>query len=761
MYTSIFHNFTQLQGHKEILEVLNEIKSGAYQKEVEAIRAAFHQGEKHLGDALKKQLPAFTASGTFNNGRKANLIDQYSQLLVIDIDKLTVEQLENAKNICILAPFTMAAFISPSGAGLKIIVQVDSGKEHHAAAFQQVAEYYELSLLFGIDQSGKDVSRLCFMSYDPDCYINANADVFHVDVTQAALPEPPKEKPQAVKSAAQNFSPVANDENNSLATFEQCIQFTNQKSTYSEGNRNNYIHLLACNCNRHGILEENAMTWILQNFDLDPNEIQATVHSVYSSNIAEFAKSANLATHKEDEQKSKEEESNMMDELLKTTPFIPDSVYQNLPSFLKECTDVFDDKRERDVFLISALSVVSGCLPNVSGLYFNSTVYPNLFSFVLAPPASGKGSMIFAKKLGDGIHKEYVEESKTKQQEYNIELREYKKRHQGSKSSTANPEEEEPKKPPFKVLYIPANSSTAKVYEHLDHNEGKGIICETEADALGIVFKSDWGSYYDMLRRAFHHETVSISRKTDNQFLEVLEPRIAIVLTGTPNQIMNIVKSAEDGLFSRFFFYTFSTDPIWKSPAPNPNKPNLSMFFAEKGVQLKDIYNYLETTSTEIELTEEQWQRFNDYFQMIIEESNDLISAESTSIVKRHGLMLFRLCLIFSALRKMEYGVDSKTITCEDIDFENAITIIKTVFQHSIIIYSNLPGVQNEFKITKRTRKEQFLQHLPEGEFRRKEALEIGQKLKISERTVDDLLNKKWMNIHVEKVDTGIYRKIT
>jgi hypothetical protein len=107
----------------------------------------------------------------------------------------------------------------------------------------------------------------------------------------------------------------------------------------------------------------------------------------------------------------------------------------------------------------------------------------------------------------------------------------------------------------------------------------------------------------------------------------------------------------------------------------------------------------------------------------------------------------------------MEDADDSNEIFCEDRDFENAMTIIKTVFQHSIIIYSNLPGVQNEFKITKRTRKEQFLLDLPET-FRRKEAVEIGGKLKISERTVDELITRKWLDIYVEKIDTGIYRKI-
>ena len=61
---------------------------------------------------------------------------------------------------------------------------------------------------------------------------------------------------------------------------------------------------------------------------------------------------------------------------------IPEEVYENLPGTLKESCEVFSG-RERDVYLTSALSVVSGGLSNIKGVYDNDIVYPNLYSFII------------------------------------------------------------------------------------------------------------------------------------------------------------------------------------------------------------------------------------------------------------------------------------------------------------------------------------------------------------------------------------------
>jgi len=109
------------------------------------------------------------------------------------------------------------------------------------------------------------------------------------------------------------------------------------------------------------------------NFDLEEREIKATVNSTYkkqSADFAKFAKFANLQTN-DTVQNNLQNKTIVLEEedYLKSTPIIPQSVYDNLPSILFDSCQVFTEPRARDTFLTGALAILSGCLPNVSGLY--------------------------------------------------------------------------------------------------------------------------------------------------------------------------------------------------------------------------------------------------------------------------------------------------------------------------------------------------------------------------------------------------------
>lgn len=65
------------------------------------------------------------------------------------------------------------------------------------------------------------------------------------------------------------------------ALFEHIIRFTNKKQSYNEGNRNNYIHLLAHNCNRRGLSQEQTIYYGCSRFDLSSQEIEQTIKSAY------------------------------------------------------------------------------------------------------------------------------------------------------------------------------------------------------------------------------------------------------------------------------------------------------------------------------------------------------------------------------------------------------------------------------------------------------------------------------------------------
>jgi hypothetical protein len=515
---------------------------------------------------------------------------------------------------------------------------------------------------------------------------------------------------------------------------------------------------LARNANRLGIEKEEVLQHCLSSFDLETREVKAAVESAFNNNQVEFAKFANVATVA----KEKVEEFKEFDwskDLLFNTPKIPLSVHESLPKILKEGFAAFDIHREKDVFLTSALVILSGCLPGVQGLYGQRTVYPNLFCFILAPPASGKGSMQSSKELADVYHNKVLDESKELKVLYERELRDYKRKTSIlNAKSNAQTDIDPPVEPPFKVVYIPANTSTAKLYLHLQHNDEQGIICETEADTLGAVFKNEWGSYSDLLRKGFHHEKVSLSRKSNSEFVDINHPRISVALTGTPNQIFNIIPNAEDGLFSRFIFYAFRSDSNWVSPAPDPFRVNLTDHFKELGERVYQMVLFLENNPTHVHLTSNQWSRLNREFKDYLKDITEFAGEEATSVIKRMGLILYRICMIFTAIRKFENGECAQEIYCSDDDFENAIQLVDIYIQHSILMFTNLPNQSAQHSVQNPPKKQKFYDALPLN-FQRKEAVEIGAKYGIKTRSVDYCL-EKWEGKLIQKLDVGVYVKV-
>jgi hypothetical protein len=95
---------------------------------------------------------------------------------------------------------------------------------------------------------------------------------------------------------------------------------------------------------------------------------------------------------------------------------------------------------------------MSGCLPSVQGVYHQERVYPHLFSFIIAPAASGKGVLKNAKRLGDKIHERMVENSKQAREQFENEMVDYKA--QLSKRKKDDPIPEKPQEPAFKLLFI-------------------------------------------------------------------------------------------------------------------------------------------------------------------------------------------------------------------------------------------------------------------------------------------------------------------
>jgi hypothetical protein len=745
LMVSVYKNFGTKLEDRDLVEIFEEIKSEKYLSDINSIRYALHKGDEKTADKIKSGLRGFTMSGTYGASRtKINLIS-YSQIIGLDFDhihRLELGALVSMINEC---DYTFASFISPSGEGIKVFIKINSNAAQHTTAYNQVATYYKNLSGYDFDPKCKDISRLCFVSSDSETHLNENATIFEIQEEEQQLPT--HQRPEGTTWQSTD------------TLLDNCLKFTEQKDQYTNGNRNNFIHLLASNANRFGINEADTLEYCVTNFDLKEHEIKNAVNSAYknqSADFAKFAKFAELQTNKiipiatANKKNSIEEE-----DYLKNTPTIPQSVYYNLPPILFESCQVFTEKRSKDTFLTGALAILSGCLPNVTGLYSGDVVYPSLFSFILAPAASGKGALKFAKALADKYHSTILEESKEARKIYDEKLAAHKMLKNKNKLEG---DQEIPQEPKFKVVYIPANTSNAKIMQHLDWNEGKGIICETEADTLGQTFKNDWGSYSDMLRKSFHHEKISVSRKTDAEFVEVNEPQLSVALSGTPKQVFNIIASAEDGLFSRFIFYVFKTDAVWLDPSPKGNPVNLTEYFKTQSNQVFKMVEFFERNEMILLLTEEQWDKFNPIFSAYLVQISTFVSEDAQSVVKRLGIILFRLCMIFTAIRKFDTKDYNKEVYCSDIDFETALTLIKTYLQHSIIMFENLPKQEEGGVFKSGQNKKLFFDALPQL-FTRGEAIELAKNFNMAERTTGAFL-KSCLGKYLQQPAYGGYEKI-
>ena len=741
MKASIFQNYTSWVEDKSLIIITKSIKEGKYKQQIKEIRKLLADGNTAAADQLKKQLPAFTPSGTFKNGRKATLLEEYSNHIILDIDKITTQEATSIIQKVSKFPFTFAAFISPSGNGVKILVSVDNKEENHKIAFAQVAAYFENQLQIKIDPSGKDVCRLCFMSYDPDCYRNINSTAFHIEQPsiKPIIAELPAEKTEATIV-------LPEDEWNTSMSWS--VELTQRKNTYTGGNRNNFIHHLACNCNRLGIPQNFTESFIGKNYDLDTKEQKQTIESAYRNNLHENAKFAKSA-------KSEDNTPPTKDELLMKMPYLPESIYDKLPAILKEGCSVLKDRREKDIFITGALSVISGCMRNVMGLYRGKEHYSNLFIFVIAPAASGKGALTFSKQLGDKYHNKLVDESKSKRKVYEMEMAEYRRVVQKSKDNVSNIEL--PDEPAFKVLYIPANNSSARIIQHLKEGDEQGIFCETEADTMGNVLKQDWGSYSDLLRKAFHHEPVSYSRKTNKEWIELKMPRLSVALAGTPGQVEGLIKSAEDGLFSRFIFYVFKSESIWIKAGPTMNGLNLSKYYEDLSYRVSNFVEFLDTQNqTLFYLTPNQWDRLNDYGEDCLNTLSTFISEDLSSTSKRLGLILFRLCMILTALRYFDNGEAAVAFTCSDEDFEIALQMVKVYQEHAVFMFKELP---KNGSVTDKAMKS-FYDALPDI-FRRKEAVQLADdRFGIKSRSADSYLSKLVSSHWLDQARIGNFVKV-
>ena len=266
---TIFQNIrdTDTPFFRDVFLILDRIKDGAGATKdlVKKIRLEKNKTERN---EMKKRLPAICFSGTFNKRSDASLI-QHSGLICLDFDGYAKQKelLQDKENLS-RNKYVFSVFISPSGNGLKVLVKIPSDPINHTNYFNSLEKHFNSTYF---DKTSKNVSRVCYESYDPLIHINPNSSVWD-KIEENQYTEVSKVKDVAT-------IPIT-DENKIV---EILVKWWSTKYPMSEGQRNQNAFVLAMAFNDFGV-NKSLASYILNQFANDGftlREIGLTIDSAY------------------------------------------------------------------------------------------------------------------------------------------------------------------------------------------------------------------------------------------------------------------------------------------------------------------------------------------------------------------------------------------------------------------------------------------------------------------------------------------------
>ncbi len=414
-------------------------------------------------------------------------------------------------------------------------------------------------------------------------------------------------------------------------------------------------------------------------------------------------------------------------------PLFPKEVYEHLPPFLDRVVKSAISPSDRDILLTGSLSVLSATLSKVCGVYDERIVYPNLYLFVSADAGMGKGALTLCRELVSPI---------------NAEL------HAISKQLMAECENSNERKIPMRTLIIPANSSASAFINTLSDNDGVGLMFETEGDTLTQTLKSDYGNYSDTLRKAFHHEPVSLCRRKDREFIELDCPKLSVVLAGTPGQVRSLIQDSENGLLSRFMFFNVKFEKNIRNVfAVTDIQKSKTEVFRQLGEQYKELSGKIEREASayEIGIPPLMHGHFMEHYNRLNNECCEAIGNRMQGVVRRNGLIAFRIMMILSVIRHMTDSYYhpmpeglSLRLECSDEDYHTALIITETLLHHSAYMFRQFEKPASSVLANGRNDRRDLLYSMLPGSFTKQEYLSLVRQLGFSESTCN-----KWIDRYI------------
>lgn len=715
-YFSVFDEHAVDMTLEEFVKLLRGERWKVQVEEYQRLKAS---GRETEAKKLKRKLAALVIAGRCDGSHAETNLKQWSGDAMLDVDKCNgrvSEFLQVLKD----TPWVKAAWRSVSYDGLKLVVRVEAESvDEYRMAYALVAWHVAQLLAFPCDMSCKNPTRPCFASYDPEAFFRPDTEVFpwrrfvteHPDRVGEILAELKVKTP-----ASASKPPVA--ASGMLHTFFN--EFLEQ-NPFVDGKKNEFLLKLGRIARYKGVGEEELARLKtlaverLAGMGCAAGDIPPRIDSGYryadmnkgSGTPASRAHKAQGSPMRYSEPNEGEEEAELekleADKLRREVPCLPDELFDRLPDFLKRGLTHVRNKRERDILLLSMITNISGCLPGVRMNYGGMVYSADLYLVALAGSGRGKGVMQLAAILPAAIQEYYDELNRKDEREYRQKLLKWNLEERLAAQEKRVPDLDQcPEMPVERILKVAPNISKSQLILALEAGGAVGLVMNaSELDMISSAMHQEYGKHDDVMRAASQHEEVSSYFKTDHRLVVVSDPHLALCASGTPAQLHKFISSLENGMYSRVAFYVGQAH--WEYKSANPGKARLDMraYFKGMGEELLRMFIFLSGSPTEVVFTEEQWkehtERFRTYLREVVAEDDDSPGA----IVLRHGLMMSRIAMVLTALRKCEPQWNTSEWECSDEDFHTAMQIVDVLLEHSLLLSTSMDDTAGRIRPVK------------------------------------------------------------
>lgn len=715
-YFSVFDEHAVDMTLEEFVKLLRGKRWKVQVEEYQRLKAS---GRETEAKKLKRKLAALVIAGRCDGSHAETNLKQWSGDAMLDVDKCNgrvSEFLQVLKD----TPWVKAAWRSVSYDGLKLVVRVEAESvDEYRLAYALVAWHVAQLLAFPCDMSCKNPTRPCFASYDPEAFFRPDTEVFpwrrfvteHPDRVGEILAELKVKTP-----AGASGPPVA--ASGMLHTFFN--EFLEQ-NPFVDGKKNEFLLKLGRIARYKGVGEEELARLKtlaverLAGMGCAAGDIPPRIDSGYRyADMNKGPETPVFRAHKAQgspmrysEPNEGEEEAELekleADKLRREVPCLPDELFDRLPDFLKRGLTHVRNKRERDILLLSMITNISGCLPGVRMNYGGMVYSADLYLVALAGSGRGKGVMQLAAILPAAIQEYYDELNRKDEREYRQKLLKWNLEERLAAQEKRVPDLDQcPEMPVERILKVAPNISKSQLILALEAGGAVGLVMNaSELDMISSAMHQEYGKHDDVMRAASQHEEVSSYFKTDHRLVVVSDPHLALCASGTPAQLHKFISSLENGMYSRVAFYVGQAH--WEYKSANPGKARLDMraYFKGMGEELLRMFIFLSGSPTEVVFTEEQWkehtERFRTYLREVVAEDDDSPGA----IVLRHGLMMSRIAMVLTALRKCEPQWNTSEWECSDEDFHTAMQIVDVLLEHSLLLSTSMDDTAGRIRPVK------------------------------------------------------------